>query len=355
MSRLNNFTQIPHTYTTQIPVGPGSVNSLGVKTFKQIININTAFRDDYTITSATDFIIKLPRTLKKVISMKLCDFSLPLNNYTISNHYHNNNFVIIRDISGVSTSHYIDISDGMYGFENFTILSDNLTTTIQNFSELSDISVTIDPISLKTTISSDQSIPFQLDFSYRTSEKNKECSTTTKINNISYKDQLTLGWLLGFRGDYIKKIPSVESKNKKYPSSRMSTLHTNCMPVYTKDVKNLNLLYTDDITLSSYTSEGLFEPENQGYLLLAVDDFQNNNNTIYMSPFKEQSTLTSKILGKLIDNKEYLINWPARIYFGPTDIDRLGITIYDGFGRIYNNNFGDYSFELLVETIYDGT
>ena len=34
MSRLNNFTQIPHTYTTELPVGPGSVNSLGIKTFK---------------------------------------------------------------------------------------------------------------------------------------------------------------------------------------------------------------------------------------------------------------------------------------------------------------------------------
>ena len=354
MSRLNNFTQIPHTYTTQIPVGPGSVNSLGVKTLKQIININTAFRDDYTTTSATDFIIKLPRTLRKVISMKLCDYTIPFHNYSISSYYHNNNFVILRDVSGVNTSYTIDISDGMYSFDNISALEDNLTTTIQNITDLSDISVTIDLISFKTTISSSTSTPFQLDFSYRTSENNKDCSNTVKINNITYKDQLTLGWLLGFRGDYIKKLPAHVEKNNQYPSTRMSTLHTNCMPVYTKDIKLINLTYTDDNTIYSYTSEGLIEPENSGYMLLAVDDFQNNNNTIYMSPFKEQSTFSSKIIGKLNDNKEYLTEWPARIYFGPTDIDKLGITIYDGFGRIYNNNYGDYSFELIVETIYDG-
>ena len=41
MSRVNNFTEIPHTYSTNLPVGPGSVNSLGVNTCKQIININS--------------------------------------------------------------------------------------------------------------------------------------------------------------------------------------------------------------------------------------------------------------------------------------------------------------------------
>ena len=355
MSRLSNFSGIQHNWTTNLPVGPGTLNSVGVKTLKQIVNINTAFRDDYTTTSATDFIIKLPYTLRKVISMKLYDFTLPLHNYTISSHYYNNNFIIIRDNGGsINDKYLIDISDGMYTFDNINALEENLTNTIKNYNDISDISVTIDPISFKTTISSDTSTPFKLDFSYKSSEKFKDCSNTVKINNVTYKDQLTLGWLLGFRGNYIKKPTSVESSFKEYPSTRTGSLYTNCMSVYTKDMKTLNLSYLEDNNRFSYTSEGLIEPENSGYLLLSVDDFQNNNNTLYMSPFKEQSTLSSKILGKLNDSRGYLNEWPSRIYFGPTDIDKLGITIYDGFGRIYNNNFGDYSFELLVEMIYDG-
>ena len=52
--------------------------------------------------------------------MKLYDYHLTQDNYSISKHYNNNNFVIIRDISGVQTSHYIDISDGMYTFDEYS-------------------------------------------------------------------------------------------------------------------------------------------------------------------------------------------------------------------------------------------
>ena len=68
----------------------------------------------------------------------------------------------------------------------------------------------------------------------------------------------------------------------------------------------------------------------------------------------EDSQLTSNILAKLKDNREYGIKPIPRIYFGPTKIEKLGISIIDAYGRIYNNNYGDYSIELLVESIYDG-
>ena len=354
MSRLNNFTQIPHTYTTELPVGPGSVNSLGIKTLKQIININTAFRENYNITSPTNFVIKLAQPLRKVISMKLYDYHLTQDNYSISKHYNNNNFVIIRDISGVQTSHYIDISDGMYTFENILDLENNIKRAIDRHNNLTDIRVFIDPISFKTIIFTDNSLnPFQLDFSYRTSEDNKDCANTAQINNITYRDHLTLGWILGYRGQYIKKIKSVESSNPQYLSSKMSTHYSRCMNTYTKKINDLSFSYLDPSGYS-YQSEGLIDLTGKQYMLLSVDDFQNNNNTVFISPFKDQSLLNGNILGKLTDDKQYSTNWPARIYFGPTDIDKLGITIYDPYGRIYNNNYGDYSFELLVETIYDG-
>lgn len=354
MSRFNNFTQIPHTYTTELPVGPGSVNNLGVKTLKQIVNINTAFRDNYTITPATNFVVKLPQPLRKVISMKLYDYHLPQDNYSISKHYNNNNFIIFRDVSGVSTSHYIDISSGMYTFTNILDLQTNIKNAIDSHLDLSDIKVDIDDVTLKTKIYTDNSSnPFQLDFSYRTSEDNKDCANTVKISNITYRDHLTLGWILGYRGQYIKKIKSVESSNPQYPSSKMSTHYSRCMNTYTKKITDLSFSYLDPSGYS-YESEGLIDLTGKKYMLLSIDDFQNNSNSVFMSPFKDQSSLNRNIIGKLTDVKQYSTNWPTRIYFGPTDIDKLGITIYDPYGRIYNNNYGDYSFELLIETIYDG-
>ena len=354
MSRFNNFTQIPHTYTTELPVGPGSVNNLGVKTLKQIVNINTSFRDNYTNTSATNYIVKLPHPLRKVISMKLYDYHLPQDNYSISKHYNNNNFVILRDVSGVSTPHYIDISSGMYTFANILDLQTNITNAIHSHTNLSDIKVDIDDVTLKTKIYTDNSLnPFQLDFSYRTSEDNKDCANTVKISNITYRDHLTLGWLLGYRGDYIEKIKSVQSSNPQYPSTRMSTQYSRCMNTYTKNILDISFSYLD-ASGYSYETEGILDLTSERYMLLAIDDFQNNHNTVFISPFKDQSLMDTNILGKLTDDKQYGVNSPPRIYFGPTDIDKLGITVYDPYGRIYNNNYGDYSIELLVETIYDG-
>ena len=354
MSRINNFTQIPHSYTTNIPVGAGTINNLGVKTYKQIININTAHRDNYNNTSATNFTMQLPFTLNNVISMKLYDYHLPQNNYSISNHYHNNNFVIKRDISGVSTSYYIDISDGMYTYSNLEDLETALNESIHSKTDLSDINVTLDPLSLKTKIYTDNSSnPFQLDFSYETAETNKKCSETVKINNIAIKDHLTLGWLLGYRKDHIKQISAVKNSKSQYPTTLMANSYSKCMNTYKENENDINFSYLDPSGYT-YESEGLIDLTGESYMLLSVDDFQKNNSTVFISPFKDQSLFNTNILGKLTDEKQYTVNSPPRIYFGPTDIDKLAITIYDPYGRIYNNNYGDYSIELLIERIYDG-
>jgi len=348
MSGQNVFTHIPHTFTTELPVGPGSVNNLGVKTVKHILNINTSFRDNYTITNATNFTVKLPHPIRKVISMRLYDYHLPQDNYSISNHYNNNNFTITRN----GQTYLVTIIDGMYTMNNIPDLETSIKNGIDAHTDLSDIQVDIDELTLKTTIYTDNSLnTFDLDFSYRRTQDNNDCNSV-KIGNITYKDHLTLGWILGYRGDYIKPIKSTENPVAQYPSTRMSSSYSRCIETATKNINDISFSYID--ISNTCTSEGLLNLAGERYMLLAVDDFQNNNNTVFVSPFKDQSLLNTNVLGKLTDNKQYSLNWPSRIYFGPTDIDKLAITIYDPFARIYNNNFGDYSIELLLECIYDG-
>ena len=355
MHRFNNFSQIPHTYTTELPVGPGTVNNLGVKTLKQIVNINTAFRDDYNTSSATDFSIRLPQPLRKVISMQIYDHHIPPDNYSISKYYNKNNFIISRVIGGVQTNYNIVISDGMYCFTNVGHLESNINSAIATHNDLSDIQIEFDSVTLKSRIYTDNSAnPFQLDFSFDTSLEGKDCRSTAKIANVSYRDHLTLGWILGFRGEYIKPVPSIKSDKKQYPSTLMSSHYSRCMTTNTKQSDNLRFSYMDPSGYS-YISEGLLDLTGEQYLLLSVDDYQNNHNTVYMSPFKNQSLFDPNILGKLSDYRQYSVFAPSRVYFGPTDIDKLHLTIYDPYGRIYNNNYGDYSIELLVETVYDGS
>lgn len=354
MLRNNNFTDIQHNYNTNIPVGPGTINSFGVKTYKQVININSLFRDNYTNTSATNYIVRLPHTIKKIISLQLFNYNFPELNFNISNHNNNNNFVIIRDISSIPTSFNIKIPDGIYTVTNTGELTNKIQTAINNYSDISDINIVIDTLSFRTTLSSSSSIPFQLDFSFETAqENNRDCSTVV-VSNITRGDHLTLGWILGFRGDYIKNINARQNDKTQFPSTRMSNHYFSCMKTHVKDMRDINFTYMDPSGYS-YTSEGLLDLTGERYLLLSVDDYQHNHNTVYMSPFKEQSLLTNNILAKLTDNKDYSLSFPPRIYFGPTNIDRLGITIYDAFGRIYNTNYGDYSIELLLEYVYDGS
>lgn len=359
MSRLKNFSDINHSWSTEIPVGPGSINSLGVKTIKQIININTSFRDNYNRTSATDYIVKLPQTIKNVISMKLYDYHLPDDNYSICNYYHNNKF-IVRKIGPPNTSYVIDVSDGSYisgSLDSIDLLEDSILNSINSHPDISgSLEVKINTTNFKTTFTNISGDDLELDFSYRAIEDEKDCVSTARIGNLAYKDHLTLGWKLGFRGNHIKLIDSSNNRICKLPSTKTSTAYLPCInTVYNNP--DISFSFTLDASgsgNSSITSEGLLNLTGENHLFLSVNDFHNNHNTVYISAYKDSCFLNPNILGKLTDDKSYTTNSPPRIYFGPTDIDKLGITIYDSYGRVYNNNHGDYSIELLIESIYDG-
>ena len=360
MSRLKNFSNINHNWSTEIPVGPGTINSLGVKTIKQIININTSFRDNYNRTSATDYIVKLPHTMKNVISMKLYDYHLPNDNYSICDNYHNNKFIIRKRITP-DDSYVIDISDGAYisdDINSIEALEDNIINAINFHQDLSGtIEVSIDPITFKTTFTNISGEDLEFDFSYRAIESLKDCSTTARIGNLAYRDHLTLGWKLGFRGQHIKPIDLSNNKVSQFPSTKTSTSYFTCMNTVNDNTDisfSFHVYASGSSNPSSITSEGLINLTGENHLFLAINDFQNNHNTVYISAYKDSCFLNPNILGKLTGDKSYSSNTPARIYFGPTNIDKLGITIYDSYGRIYNNNFGDYSIELLIESIYDG-
>ena len=121
------------------------------------------------------------------------------------------------------------IIDGMYTMSNIVDLETSIKSGIDAFTDLSDIQVNIDELTLKTTIYTDNSLnPFDLDFSFKASQNNSDCNSV-KINNITYRDHLTLGWILGFRGDYIHPIKSIQNSVAQYPSTRTSTSYSRCM------------------------------------------------------------------------------------------------------------------------------
>jgi hypothetical protein len=181
-----------------------------------------------------------------------------------------------------------------------------------------DIILSYNPINSKFSFTSESN--FSLNFDYF---ENNEMYYNL-ANNIS-KNQLTLGWIMGFRNNNIIK----NGKNilKKYEGA------------------------------NSYEAENCFDGGvSNKYYLLSVNDYQNNHNTAFDSAFKYQSLTDNNILCKMTNSKEdgmKTILYPKRIYFGPTNINKLHIKVYDEFGRILDVNNADLSIELECEILYD--
>ena len=93
---------------------------------------------------------------------------------------------------------------------------------------------------------------------------------------------------------------------------------------------------------------------------VTVDAFQNNvSNNSFVSAFQD-SFLDNNILARIstkliyenviISDDELLSE--KRQYFGPVDIQRLHIRLYDEYGRVVNMNNMNYSFCITLEQMY---
>lgn len=304
----------------------GNINPLQIKSIVQMININTRFRNNYTTTQSTNFIYNLPNTIKKVISMKIVDIQLANTVYTYSSKLGSNSFKII--VGGNTIN--IDISNGSY-------TNSELVTAINNSlisNSISNIKIGSDPISFLMDISSNDGTVFDIDFNYNKSD----CPQL--LSNIN-KNQLTLGWLMGFRGNYLQKIKATQNKYGCYIENHI-------------DISNS---YNGK---TNYKAESVYEHYFNKYFLISIDDYQNNHINSFVSPFQFQTLADNNILGKIHSHgsecnpytKNDMIS-PPRIYFGPTDINRLHIILYDEVGRVLDINNSDYSLTLELEVIYD--
>lgn len=283
----------------------GILNPLTIKTFKKVININTRFRENYETTFSSDFVINLPDTLKKVLSMQVINYQLPNTVYTVSSKLGSNCFYINDKLIMLTNGSYD--ADAIIEEINFRLeecqckvkIDFNSTNGKMYFTSLDDCS-------------------FNLNFDYF-----ENLDMYYNLANNVNKNQLTLGWLLGFRG--------------------------NCI---IKNGKNIKINYVGQ---NYYEAESIYDNIGNNYFLLSINDYQNNHNTTFISPFKYQSLTDNNILSKISSGccNNHKILYPKRIYFGPTNINKLHIKIYDEFGRIIDINNADLSIELECEILYD--
>ena len=324
LSRKNDIIEYPKQnfiYTTPSHFLPGKVNQIDTRVITKCLNIDTKFRKDLFNTSSTDFLVQLPTKFNKVVSMELSSIELPLSYFGISQYNDNNYFyvklyLIDRNLSltdVVEIDNIFRIPDGNYTIFELVELIRTMFKREPNVFSTIDIKLDIncnDKGSHKVTMVS-TSTPqydikeFVLDFS-----KNKfgEPTNPTDVFN-------RIGWTLGF---------------KKH-------------------------IYKGD---TIYFADTIIEPTYR-YLYLAINDFNNNSNNVFVSVF-ENSVLQPDILARIslngthnITENNYNIISEPRKYFGPVDLQRFKIQLLDEKGNIIPMNNLNFSFCLTLKILYD--
>jgi hypothetical protein len=309
---------------------PGTINPVKYSTVAISVNIDSRFRPNYFSTKSTDLQIALPEKIHNIINYRVGSFEIPFYAiYSISELNGNNAIQIQWSTSaGVySNTFTIVIPDGNYYTTPNTsvVASASIETTINTIIASNTaapalsglLSFYIDQVSGKGVFAQPSSAASAIYF--------KVVSNVRSGGNPNFDAPLIsfLGWQLGFR--------NAENISKNSGSGGFG----------------------------SVVSEALVAIRATNYIFIAIDDYNNSVNDYYSAVFSEsyaiKNIITRVNVGFLQDVNEassIQLN-RQRCFFGPVNIQKLRITLYDNFGRIVDLNNMDWNIELIFECVYD--
>ena len=357
----NKTTPVNYTYDYKFPIG--DVNPVERRLITKTICFNTLFRPNYINTQAIDVKWSLPYKIDNVISMRLTDIQLPIQNFMISSAKKNNifnvqlfNMIQYTDSSNTlisggpnlySTNIDVIIPDGNYTISSIMSTLNNLFSALKNGLEYLYVDINTitshliirakdenDPVSLNvfpfTTLN-----PYYSPTFYYTVNFNFIVNSSYNIDN-----KLNLGFLLGFS---------------------QSTYTVNQTNQYVFNNGEISVSLTAIIYYAYLEAEITFGANISDYFYVYVDDYNNNYYNTIMALTSNNSYFENNILAKININgnfNEILFGNGSdlilknREYFGPVNIEKLHIMLLDIYGKPYNLSNNDYSFALEFTILY---
>lgn len=331
-SRNDELIERPNTqfvYANTSEFFPGKLNQLDKRVITKSLNIDTRFRDNLYSTHSSDITLQLPTKFNKVVSMQLSSLELPVSFYGISSYY-GNNFIYLSvsytDASGgpLISDKVVVVPDGNYNAPDLIDIINKILRPITDIGE---------PITPEDIFSS-----IQLTLDITTSGSGTGKVTMQPIGELA--DRIT-NIMMDFTRDINGIIDNVE--------------------VSTKFGWNLGFLKSRYTGQTSYVADSIVDPASLRYIYLSVDDFCNSSHNHFVNVFNE-SIMNPNILARisikgsyfsLIMENDFNIVTEPRTYFGPVDIQRLRIRLFDDRGRLLNMNNANYSFCLDLKMLYD--
>ena len=323
---------------------PGYINPINVRTITQAISFDTRFRPNYYTSKSTNFDIILPAIQKNVLSMRVATIELPLTYYAVSLSQ-GNATVLIINLQIPTECWVLTLPDGNYeqswsDHSRAAFIEPAMNTAIQQAVPATidesgtvilgapgspppllatDLVYSLDRISGRSIFSAPTNTTLNTGFTIRFNVDNQGSL------NMETSIQLRLGWQLGFR------------------SAEYVCSNEQCV------------------------SEGICLISGPRYGFLAIDDHQKNTGPAYMVAFGNsilQNNIITRInlaalqaeVGIYQSSSDAGLTTEVnrtREYFGPVDIQRLHVTLYDEYGRIIDLNNMDWSFSLAFQILYN--
>jgi hypothetical protein len=309
---------------------PGNLNPLNTRIISKCMTIDTRFRENLATTTSSDFTIQLPTRLNKVVSMQLTSMELPIAFYSISSSY-GNNFLYIY----ANTQYYQ--GGPIDEFEMIIIIPDGIYTSATLINTINKLlSPTNEDGSIKEPNSVFSYIHLIIDIGDGNSDTGKVI-----IKPFGEKENIVNSISLDFTKDINGMPDSVD--------------------ITTKIGWNLGFIKKKYVGCNTIISESTINTKTIRYIYLAIDDFQKSVNNLFLNAFNNtyinddvlaRISLKSDSFTILMENNLNLITEPRR-YFGPVDLQRLRIRIFDDHGRILNMQNSNYSFVLTFKMLYD--
>ena len=320
---------------------------------KRTYTIDSLFRQNYDLpdNASHNYVIQLPETINRAITMSISSLEIPLTYYNIST-FNNNNTFTIQELSGNDISgplYLIRLTSGLYQARfNDTSINDNrVNTKIIAYNIVDEINNV-----LKKCPNSDISTNLKFGLDDRTGQSFFALTSPNKRYKINF---------------------DIDNSNNSNNSNN-SSIKYNCIDNYLHQKLGWQLGFTNkSINITSITdisgiySDRICQVNYPRYIYIAIDDFQASSRNYFS--VAAQSLIAPNIIGRinilsLLEEKtafkqaasagDFLFTQKhIREYFGPTDITKLRIQLLDEYGRPFSLNNSDWSFVVTFECFYN--
>lgn len=330
----------PYSTVIQNEYNEGKLNPLYTPVLTRCLNIDTRFRENLYTSQCSNFTFTLPMRIKRVVSMQLTAYELPVSFYGTSSAYGNNflhifcTYKYVNMDKAVTSRKTIILKDGNY------TASELLTRINAQLQPVSRVDGSLSDTKMDSPTSIFNCIQFSLDIDEFLSGSGKVTIATVDIPTFSYSSAI-----ISIDFDFTLDIVGTLS-----PISVTSRIGW-----------NLGFIKPKYKGLTTYTSDTLPEPATIRYLYLVVNDFNNSVNNHFVGAFSNW-IMNNNILARIPINGSYFSlliesdlsqHTEPRKYFGPVDINRMQIQLLDDHGRIIDMNNSNFSMCLTFKCLYD--